>query len=186
MSTLKTQIEEARQNWLNNRTEETKEEYIRLIKLEDLEKYNQKKQEFREAIESTNKAHKKFNSLETKICEVLNNYKEDYTTTNGSIRKSLLNLLPQEENLSYYIRHDNLELNYRIGHNHYSTIFYKYQGVYTPTNHYIRDFDKEFKKAEKYLEEWKKLSIKHACMEADPTFREFMKNNNTVNTTLNF
>lgn len=186
MNTLRTQREEARQAFLANPAQETKEEYKRLIKLEDLEKYNQKKQEFRETIENTNKAHKKFNSLETKICEVLNNYKEDYTTTNGSIRKSLLNLLPQEENISYYIRHDNLELNYRIGHKHYSTIFYKYQGVYTPTNHYISHFDKEFKKAVKYLEEWKKLEEKYESMEADPTFREFMKNNNTVNTTLNF
>lgn len=186
MRTLRTQAEEARQLFLANPTQETKEEYKRLLKLADLEKYNTKKQEFREKIENINKAHKKFNSLESKICEVLNNYKEDYTTTNGSIRKSLLNQLPKEDNISYYIRHNNLELNYLIGYKLYSTVFYKYQGEYTPTDHVIRNFDKAFKKAEKYLREWKKLEEKYESMEADAIFREFMKDTNRISTKLNF
>lgn len=194
MNTLKNRTDEARELFLSSPNQITRKTYLKLAKELEAQERETKLNEFKQSIEAKNRYYILINELAPKVCEVLNSYKETFSTTNGSIRQSLFKLLPKHENINYYVRSfgsnisDNLEINFRDGNKNLENYtVYKRDGIYYHTPFELINFDKEYKQALKYLKAYQKaVKELEAIKKPHVLIKEFIKHSNKETNEIRF
>lgn len=139
---------------------------------------------FKSKIDTHNEVRKVYNEIIEDVCNVIDVYPSSLTTQGGTIRKTLLDLLPKHEKVRYcgprhhfngkedlriFINLDNrTSEDFTIYHN-------RQEDKYQRSKHEILDFNAELKKAKKYDKEFKNLKAKYETLENPHSmFKEFI------------
>lgn len=175
------QVRAALNFFRDGRTEESKNAYIDISERYDRQKRIEAFEEFKLSIELRNEYYEFMNSILPSILDVLNNYKETLSTNDGSIRKSLLKLLPIDDKISYYVRNDRtFEIYYSSGIFSESYVIYKYYDNCHEQPFAKIDFEAEYKKANDYLAEYNQAVENLSKHKVNVFFKDYLKKSNHI------
>ena len=175
------QVKAAFNTFKNNPNNANLDAYKELKQAKETQDKETKLNEFKETIKLRNKYYKVLNEIAPKICNILNNYTDSIATVNGTIRKSLETLLPKHENIRYYVTNfGNLEIYYTDGIKFKdSYIFYKNDN-YSFNPFELINFKAEYKKANKYLQDYQKAYELLSSRNVNMYFKDYLTKNNHI------